>query len=85
MTFLKELIPIQEQSIEEHIHNGDYTQNYFYVTRNGKKGVYGYDGNEIIECEYYDIYDENSTNRKKSTYNFITFNTLQDYRDYWGW
>ena len=80
----KELIPIQEQTIEEHIHNGDYTQNYFYVTRNGKKGVYSYDGNEIIECEYYDIYDENSTNRKKSTYNFITFNTLQDYRDYWG-
>ncbi|MFT5822998.1 MAG: hypothetical protein ACI8ZM_004257 [Crocinitomix sp.] len=79
----KEIIPIQEQTIKEHIHNGRYRQHYFYVIRNGKKGVYSYDGNEIIPCEYYDIYDENSVNHQKSAPNFMTFKTKQEYFDYW--
>ena len=79
----KEIIPLTEQTIKDHIHNSYYDKHFFYVKRNGKTGVYDTEGTEIIPCEYYEIYDENSTKSGLKDPKFVTFNSPKEYHDYW--
>jgi hypothetical protein len=79
----KEIIPLTEQTIKEHLHNSYYDKHFFYVKRNGKTGVYDTEGTEIIPCEYYEIYDENVTKSGLKTPKFVLFNSQKEYLDYW--
>lgn len=80
----KEIIPLAEQTIKELTHNGNYEQQYFYVTRNNKVGVYNFEGNEIIPCAYYHIDDKNSVSWSAKKPNFITFDSKESYFEFSG-
>lgn len=73
-----EIIPVQAQTIKMHVHNGYYTEHYFYVTRNGLKGVYSFDGLEIVPCAYYEIYDANAVKNSAKSPDFKLFPTKQE-------
>ncbi|MNY07514.1 hypothetical protein D3C86_1403200 [compost metagenome] len=79
----KEIIPVSEQTIEEHTHNGHYEQQFFYVTRNGKMGLYNFEGKEVIPCKYHSVYDVNATDDYAEEPRFLTFDTEEARYNYW--